>query len=176
VPVRLPPLRERTEDIPELVRHFFAQMSEEGLGYKVLDRAAMERLTEYSWPGNVRELENMVRRLSALYPDETIDLASVEQELGSPWISQSDAEPENESLGAAVEHHLSRYFAAHGDELPASGLYGRVLREIEKPLIRLTLQATGGNQIRAADLLGVNRNTLRKKIRDLEIAVVRGLK
>lgn len=176
VPVGLPPLRDRTEDIPELVRHFFAKVSEEGLGYKVLDRAAMDRLSEYSWPGNVRELENMVRRLSALYPEETIDLAAIEQELGSPWVSGMGAETETESLGMAVERHLARYFATHGDELPASGLYGRILREVEKPLIILTLSATGGNQIRAAELLGVNRNTLRKKIRDLDIEVVRGLK
>jgi two-component system, NtrC family, nitrogen regulation response regulator GlnG len=176
VPVGLPPLRDRTEDIPELVRHFFAQVSEEGLGYKVLDRAAMDRLGEYSWPGNVRELENMVRRLAALYPEETIDLGAIEQELGSPWVAEASVESAGESLGMAVEHHLSRYFATHGDELPASGLYGRVLREVEKPLITLTLSATGGNQIKAAELLGVNRNTLRKKIRDLDIEVVRGLK
>ena len=176
VPVGLPPLRDRTEDIPELVRHFFARVSEEGLGYKVLERAAMDRLTEYSWPGNVRELENMVRRLSALYPEETIDLAAIEQELGTPWVSEMGVETETESLGVAVERHLARYFATHGDELPASGLYGRILREVEKPLITLTLSATGGNQIRAAELLGVNRNTLRKKIRDLDIEVVRGLK
>lgn len=176
VPVALPPLRERTEDIPELIRHFFGRASEEGLGYKVLDRAAMDRLTEYSWPGNVRELENMVRRISALYPEETIDLAAIEQELSSTRGSDFGAASEDESLGVAVERHLARYFATHGDELPASGLYGRVMREVEKPLITLTLSATGGNQIRAADLLGVNRNTLRKKIRELDIEVVRGLK
>jgi two-component system, NtrC family, nitrogen regulation response regulator GlnG len=176
VPVRLPPLRERTEDIPELVRHFFAQVTEEGLGYKVLDRAAMARLAEYSWPGNVRELENMVRRLAALYPEDTIDLAAIEQEMGSPWISQTGGDAVNEGLGVAVERHLSRYFATHEDELPAGGLYERVLREIEKPLITLSLAATSGNQIRAAELLGLNRNTLRKKIRDLDIEVVRGLK
>ncbi|MEE2969174.1 MAG: nitrogen regulation protein NR(I) [Pseudomonadota bacterium] len=176
VPVGLPPLRDRTEDIPELVRHFFARVSEEGFSYKVLERAAMDRLTEYSWPGNVRELENMVRRLSALYPEETIDLAAIEQELGTPWVSEMGVETETESLGVAVERHLACYFATHGDELPPSGLYGRILREVEKPLITLTLSATGGNQIRAAELLGVNRNTLRKKIRDLDIEVVRGLK
>jgi len=176
VPVALPPLRERTEDIPELIRHFFGQASEEGLGYKVLDRAAMDRLTEYSWPGNVRELENMVRRISALYPEETIDLAVIEQELSSTRGVAPGAASEDESLGVAVERHLARYFATHGEELPASGLYGRVLREVEKPLITLTLSATGGNQIRAADLLWVNRNTLRKKIRELDIEVVRGLK
>ena len=79
-------------------------------------------------------------------------------------------------MGEAVERHLREYFAAHGDELPAAGLYGRVLREVERPLVTLALAATRGNQLRAASLLGVNRNTLRKKIRELDIEVVRGLK
>jgi two-component system nitrogen regulation response regulator GlnG len=81
-----------------------------------------------------------------------------------------------ESLGQAVARHLEEYFFAHKDELPASGLYERVLREVERPLIELSLAATRGNQIRAAKLLGLNRNTLRKKIRDLNIQVIRGLK
>jgi two-component system, NtrC family, nitrogen regulation response regulator GlnG len=81
-----------------------------------------------------------------------------------------------ESLGDAVERHVKRYFGAHGDSLPPSGVYDRVLREIERPLLALCLAATRGNQIRAAQLLGLNRNTLRKKIRELDIEVVRGLK
>src|SRR5262249_45068168 len=81
-----------------------------------------------------------------------------------------------EGLSSAVERHINDYFAAHKGELPAAGLYDRVLREIERPLILATLGATRGNQIRAAHLLGLNRNTLRKKIRELDIPVVRGLK
>jgi two-component system nitrogen regulation response regulator GlnG len=84
--------------------------------------------------------------------------------------------PANEGMGQAVERHLKEYFAAHKDGLPAGGLYDRVVREVERPLIALTLTATRGNQIKAAQLLGVNRNTLRKKIRELDIQVVRGLK
>ena len=80
------------------------------------------------------------------------------------------------SLGDSVERHLRDYFAAHKNELPASGLYDRVLREVERPLIELSLSATRGNQLKAAKLLGLNRNTLRKKIKDLDIEVVRGLK
>ena len=176
VPIRLPPLRERTEDIPELVRHFFAQVAAEGFGYKALDRPALERLGEHSWPGNVRELENLVRRLSVLYAEDTIGAAAIEQEIGSPWIADSPEGADNDSLGDAVERHLGSYFAAHSGELPANGLYDRVLKEVEKPLISIALSATKGNQIRAAELLGLNRNTLRKKIRDLDIEVVRGLK
>jgi two-component system, NtrC family, nitrogen regulation response regulator GlnG len=177
VPIRLPPLRERSEDIPALVRHFFQLAAAEGLPEKSVDGTAMDRLKAYRWPGNVRELENLVRRLAALYSQETIGLDVVEAELSDTAAPAEVAEePANEGLGAAVERHLREYFSAHRDGLPAAGLYDRVLREIEKPLISLSLGATRGNQIRAAQLLGLNRNTLRKKIRELDIQVTRGLK
>ncbi|HEX6978272.1 MAG TPA: sigma 54-interacting transcriptional regulator, partial [Alphaproteobacteria bacterium] len=177
VPIRLPPLRERTEDIPELVRHFLAQTANEGLPVKSLDAAAIERLKTYRWPGNVRELENLIRRLAALYSQETIGIDVIEAELAEVAPPPApEAVPVDDSLSAAVERQLRAYFAAHKDGLPAAGLYDRVLREVERPLITLSLAATRGNQIRAADLLGLNRNTLRKKIRDLDIQVIRGLK
>ncbi|MBX6368825.1 MAG: nitrogen regulation protein NR(I) [Rhodospirillales bacterium] len=177
VPIRLPPLRERREDIPALVRHFFQLAVQEGLPQKALDPAAMERLKSYRWPGNVRELENLVRRLAALHSEEVIGLDVIEAELAEAAPVPEAAEaPKSEGLSAAVERHLREYFSAHGKSLPAAGLYDRVLREIEKPLITLSLSATRGNQIRAAQLLGLNRNTLRKKIRELDIAVTRGLK
>jgi len=172
VPIRLPPLRERTLDIPELVRHFMGRAATEGLPPKILDAAAMERLKAYRWPGNVRELENLVRRLAALYSEEVIGVEVVEAELAD--VSPAAPEPEADGLGHSVERHLRTYFSAHGDTLPAPGLFDRVLREVEKPLITLTLEATRGNQIRAAEILGLNRNTLRKKIRELSIPVVRG--
>ena len=176
-PIRLPPLRERTSDIPALVRHFAAQAVREGLPTKRLDDAAMERLRTYRWPGNVRELENLVRRLAALYSQEMIGVGVIEGELGeTPTAADPTPTSPGEGLSAAVERHIKGYFAAHKGELPAAGLYDRVLREIERPLIVLTLGATRGNQIRAAHLLGLNRNTLRKKIRELDIPVVRGLK
>ncbi|HIJ64191.1 MAG TPA: nitrogen regulation protein NR(I) [Rhodospirillaceae bacterium] len=177
VPIRLPPLRERTEDIAELVRHFLVLAAAEGLPGKTIDSLAMERLKRHRWPGNVRELENMVRRLAALYSQEVIGIEVVEAELagGAPPVEASNP-LENEGLSSTVERHLRDYFAAHADGLPAAGVYDRVLREIERPLITLTLEATRGNQIKAAQVLGLNRNTLRKKIRDLDIQVVRGLK
>jgi two-component system, NtrC family, nitrogen regulation response regulator GlnG len=176
-PVRLPPLRERIADIAALVRHFTAQAAQEGLPYKRLDEQAMERLRSYRWPGNVRELENLVRRLAALYSQEVIGVAAVEAELGDvPAPTDAADSPDGEGLSAAVEHHIRGYFAAHKGGLPSAGLYDRVLREVERPLIVLTLGATRGNQIKAAHLLGLNRNTLRKKIRELDIPVVRGLR
>jgi two-component system nitrogen regulation response regulator GlnG len=123
----------------------------------------------------VRELENLARRLAALYPQETITGAVMDAELAQPALPAGGDEPRSdENLSSAVERHLSAYFGGFEDGLPPAGLYHRILREIEYPLLTAALAATRGNQIRAADLLGVNRNTLRKKIRDLDIQVFRG--
>ncbi len=173
VPLRLPPLRERSEDIPDLIRHFFAQIEREGLPAKQIDQAALERLKRHRWPGNVREVENLARRLAALYPQETITAAVIDAELSQPTLSPGDSYRGDENLANAVERYLAHYFSGFDEGLPPPGLYHRVLREVEAPLLTAALAATRGNQIRAADLLGVNRNTLRKKIRDLEIQVYR---
>lgn len=177
VPIRLPPLRERLEDIPDLVRHLFQVAAKEGLPKKSINVEALEALTAHDWPGNVRELENLTRRFAALYSDETITAEIVRSELATqrpPGSKHSEETRENLSL--AVQRHLERYFDGHSGSLPPHGLYDRVLREVERPLIALCLKATRGNQIKASELLGVNRNTLRKKIRELDIEVVRGVK
>jgi two-component system, NtrC family, nitrogen regulation response regulator GlnG len=174
VPIRLPPLRERSEDLPDLVRHFFALAEREGLPRKAVEPGAMDALKRYRWPGNVRELENLVRRLSALYPQETIAEEIIEAELDQRSIATEKNEgPTEVPLSRAVERHLQSYFAGFGASLPPPGLYHRLLREVEYPLLAAALEATNGNQIKAAELLGVNRNTLRKKIRDLEVQVIR---
>jgi two-component system nitrogen regulation response regulator GlnG len=175
VPLRLPPLRERIEDVPDLMRHFLTMVSREGLPLKQIDQAGLDRLKKHRWPGNVRELENLARRLAALYPQETITGAVLENELSQPSLPASggDAQGGAENLTLSVERHLNTYFAGFNDQLPPAGLYHRILREVEYPLISAALAATRGNQIRAAELLGLNRNTLRKKIRDLDIQVFR---
>ena len=140
VPMRLPPLRERTEDVPLLARHFLSQAKAKGLPAKTLTAEAVERLKEYPWPGNVRELENLMRRLAALYPQETIgeDVIGAELAEAAPPAAPATAAPaEPESMAQSVERHLRAYFASHKDGLPASGVYDRVIAEVERPLIRL---------------------------------------
>ncbi len=176
VPIRIPPLRQRAEDIPELVGHFLAQSAEEGLQLKSLSPASMDRLKAHRWPGNVRELENLVKRIVALYNEPVIGPDVIEMELAGASAARAAEEGQPTTLAGTIERHLRDYFDSHNGQLPPRGLYDRVLRELERPLISLTLAATRGNQVKAAEILGLNRNTLRKKIRDLEIGVVRGVK
>jgi len=177
VPIRLPPLRERLEDIPVLARHFLDKAKESGLPAKSLDSSAIERLRQHRWPGNVRELENLMRRLAALYAQETIGEEAIGTELMESGIdADQPLSPGNpEPLALAVERHIKQFLAASRDGMPMRDIYDQVIAEVERPLIQMTLSATRGNQIKAASMLGLNRNTLRKKIRDLDISVVRGI-
>ncbi len=176
VPIRIPPLRQRSEDIPELISHFLTQGVSEGLPSKALEPAAIDRLKTHRWPGNVRELENMMKRMVALYNEPVIGVDVVEMELAGAASQQVTDGGEPATLSGTIERHLREYFDGHNGALPPRGLYDRVLRELERPLISLTLVATRGNQVKAAEVLGLNRNTLRKKIRELDIGVMRGSK
>jgi two-component system nitrogen regulation response regulator GlnG len=172
-PLRLPPLRDRTEDIPDLARAFLLRANREGLPAKTIDAGALDRLKLHRWPGNVRELENLIRRVCALYGEDLITARIVERELveHTPAV---EGQQGPETLSQLVERKLAAYFADEPDGLPPPGLYDRVLEEVERPLIQLTLSATRGNQLRAAEILGLNRNTLRKKIQDLGVEMSRG--
>jgi two-component system nitrogen regulation response regulator GlnG len=169
VPLRLPPLRARPDDIAELGRHFLERAVAEGLPRKTLDSTAIEWMRGYAWPGNVRELENLMRRLAALAREDVITAAVVEDGFGEDRSFAPPPGGQGASLAASVEDHIARYFAVFGDDLPPDGIYDRILAEIERPLLGVTLAATRGNQIQAAKLLGINRNTLRKKLTDLDI-------
>ncbi len=174
VTVKVPTLRERVDDIPLLAEHFLARAERDGLAPRRFTDDAMELIRAYSWPGNVRQLENMVRRLAVTASEELVTRDEVATVLGSqPAVEPLVGGGEGEKLSASVGKHLRRYFDLHGGALPPPGLYARILREMEAPLIEIALDATGGNQAKCADLLGINRNTLRKKITDLDIRVTR---
>lgn len=164
VPIHLPPLRERREDIEVLSQHFLAQAGDDGLPRRQLTADAVEALEKRNWRGNVRELRNVIYRVALMARDDVIDAANfgdiVGQEAFAP--AQSNA-PSEEGLGHAVIHWL-------GQQKPASGtVYAQALAAFEKPLIEHALGETSGNQLRAAKLLGINRNTLRKRIGELSI-------
>lgn len=218
----LPPLRDRVDDIGELVDHFLRLYQPpsaiKSTGGRQISASAKAALATHSWPGNVRELENFVKRLLVLYSQSDIGVSVVDRELNvlrdaqlsakerskdyfSPadylkqqrprnvdgnergrmdvgenrWRNSNPQVRDAGTLSDSVETHLRQYFAAHGDDLPPPGLYHRILRELERPLFELSLAATKGNQIKTAELLGLNRNTVRKKLRDLDIDVVRGV-
>ncbi|MCA0434110.1 MAG: nitrogen regulation protein NR(I) [Proteobacteria bacterium] len=177
VPLRLPPLRDRLEDVPDLVRHFLSRATAEGLPAKEFSQAALEKLVAYKWPGNIRELENLVKRLLAMEVQDIVSADAVERELEAhasiAQASNSNSLPQ--TLPEFMEQHLTAYFQSYGSALPPPGLYERILAEVEPPLLRASLAATHGNQLRAADLLGINRNTLRSKLRERNVIPVRGL-
>jgi len=172
VTIAVPPLRERIEDIPLLADHFLKNSAGQTGADRSISPEAVNLLRKFSWPGNVRQLENLTRRLVVTSPQDVINVTETVAALDhQPVLDASNGVGAN--LTDCVEAHLSRYFGLHGGVLPPNGLHGRILQEVERPLIEISLEATGGNQAKCADLLGINRNTLRKKITDLEIRVTR---
>jgi len=174
VTLTLPPLRERIDDIPLLAEHFLARQVRAGSVKRVLSPRAADLLKAARWPGNVRQLEALVTRVALTASAEEIGGTEIETALaGQPAAGRLGAPGAGERLSDSVRAHLKRYFDLHGGELPPPGLYQRILREVEAPLIEIGLDATGGNQARCAELLGLNRNTLRKKITLLDLEVTR---
>ena len=172
IPLNLPLLRERAEDIPELCNHFLKLSSlKEGLTQKTIVPNGIELLKRQQWRGNIRELKNFIQRLVVLSPDEIINEDLVKNQLNEFIDNDKEDDYSVEGLSMSVEKHLLRYFELHGSSLPPPGLYNRILKEIEYPLIALSLNSSKGNQLKASKLLGINRNTLRKKINELDINV-----
>ncbi|MBV1866373.1 MAG: sigma-54 dependent transcriptional regulator, partial [Marinosulfonomonas sp.] len=156
----VPSLRERVEDIPLLADHFLARAERDGLTLRRFSDDALDLIRTYSWPGNVRQLENTIRRLAVTSSVEVIGRTEIEFVMGNqPAMDPVDGGGPNEKLSASITRHLRRYFDLHGGVLPPPGLYQRILREVELPLLEISLDATGGNQAKCADLLGINRNT-----------------
>ncbi len=170
IPVFLPPLRERTEDIPLLCDYFLRKLAQElGAPQKKISSQAMKPLTVNRWAGNVRELENLLKRAAILSGNATL----TEQDF-APFLGKSSQETAKEMEEMGLEELIStklKTFLSQTQNLEMTDLYETLLEMVERPLIRMVLQQTGNNQIRAAKVLGINRNTLRKKIRGLKIAV-----
>jgi len=169
VPINLAPLRERREDIPSLVEYFLERACAElEIPTKQCAPEAMDLLCSYGWPGNVRELENTIKRGVILSGDPLLTTA----DFGGLTNRQETihAMPQEQSLEALVEAKLRS--SMNGiEKLDKGDIYDRVLEQVERPLIRFVLEKTRGNQVRAADIMGINRNTLRKKISELGIAI-----
>lgn len=176
VTIKVPALRERVEDIQLLADHFLARAERDGLPLRRFSDEALDMIRNYLWPGNVRQLENTIRRLVVTSAEDDISCSETEAVLGSQPAMEQLYGSEEEKLSASVAKHVRRYFDLHGSALPPPGLYQRILREIESPLIEIALDATNGNQAKCAELLGINRNTLRKKTAELDIRVTRSRK
>ena len=177
VNINLPPLRDRVGDIPDLTKHFLQQSVLSGMAKKVISTKAIQLLQNAPWTGNIRELENFINSLVVLISDEEITPNHIEENLNLiPSVNSNELDSDNGKLSSSVEKHIKKYFDQQGKNLPPQGLYNRILKEIELPLIALSLSATRGNQIKTSELLGINRNTLRKKIKDLDIVVTRSKK
>jgi len=166
VPIELPPLRDRADDIEALSRHFLARAAGEGLPRRQLSLAGAALLARQPWRGNVRELRNFVFRLALLARDEVIDVGTIE-----PLLASEAGQPARGGEGAAGPLDLASavdHWLVEADP-PAGRLYDDALAAFEKPLFLHALSRTGGNQLRAAQLLGINRNTLRKRLSELDI-------
>jgi two-component system nitrogen regulation response regulator GlnG len=169
VPLELPPLRERREDIPSLVDFFLAKAGEDyGTAATGLTKEAMALLYNYAWPGNVRELENIIQRAALLSPDALLNAADFPSLVVGHTSSGNNA-----SLEGLINQKLQSALAQI-DLQDMNNLYDMVLHQMERPLINIVLEKTRGNQVKAAEVLGINRNTLRKKIQMLNIAAKRG--
>lgn len=166
VPIELPPLRERREDIEALAQHFLSMAAEDGLPRRQISPDAIRQLEQRGWRGNVRELRNVVYRLALMAREDVIDGPSIGDIIGDEAPasgSGADGNGASGGIGAALAIWL-------GEENPAAGtIYRRALAVFERPLIEHALNRTGGNQLRAAELLGINRNTLRKRIAELDL-------
>jgi len=173
IPINLPPLRDRLDDLDALVTHFLSLSPKKGLSAKRFSDAALKRMRGYHWPGNVRELENMVMRLCVLSAGDAISADDVDGAIRLSGGSVDVLTAQDQGLGAMISDHLDVYFRSLGSATGALDLHARLIREVERPLIKKVLDVTGGNQIQASQILGLNRNTLRQRIRDLDIEIVK---
>ena len=167
----VPPLRDRLEDVKLLANLICKRLSDEFGINKTLQTEAVDRLQDWNWPGNLRELIFVIRRLFVNADSNEITVSEVLTEISK--LQNDSSEDKKTSLGQSAKYHIEKYFNSIGDDLPSSGLFDKILREVEKPLIYATMRRTSGNQIKASEILGINRNTLRKKIKQLNLPLSR---
>jgi len=163
VPIHLPPLRERHDDIEALARHFLQQAAKEGLPRRQLTAEAGELLSRQPWRGNVRELKNFIYRLALLAREDVVDAEALAPMLEQAPRASAESGEGGQGLDAAVEQWLAT------TRPPAGTIYHAALAAFERPLFEAVLRDTGGNQLRAAQQLGINRNTLRKRLSELSL-------
>lgn len=171
VPLRLPPLRNRTEDIKLLLTHFLQVSALNGLPQKQISDGALEILENHSWPGNVRELENFVKRSAVLIDEEIISKKHILNLLSYSEEIKEYEHSNHINFSSLISYFIDKYFADHSIGFSPDNLYAKIMDEVERPLIEKTLENTNGNQIKAAEILGLNRNTLRKKINTHSISI-----
>ncbi len=166
VPIALPALRERRSDVALLAHHFLDRAAAEGLPRRSLSDSALQALRGHGWPGNVRELENLMRRLAVLARDEVIDEAAIRAMIGAVLPAGEAADLD---IAAALRTLGERMARERPGALDDGTLYEHVIGEVERPLIEIMLARHGHNQLRAARAIGINRNTLRKRLDTLGI-------
>jgi len=169
VPIRLPALRERTGDVPLLARHFLELAAQHGLPRKTLSEEAAALLELHDWPGNVRELQNLMQRLTVLTRDKEIGVEHISEVLTISRAAAGGMRIGSNDLREAVSRWAKDQLAVGRNGALTENLHEQLLAVIEPVLLGETLAALDGNQIRAAATLGMNRNTLRKKLTHYDI-------
>jgi len=165
IPVNIPPLRDRKDDIPELAEHLMQEAATElSMQPPIILDESLELLSSHDWPGNVRELKNVMRRLAVLTPGATITISDVALSLGNHVAG----EPREEKLAEAVTRCMKHYFDQLGYGRPVD-LHSHLLEQVEPALFSLVMRRVKGNQIKASEMLGLNRNTVRKKLKQYKI-------
>ena len=168
VPIYSPPLRDRIEDIPELAEHFLSNADKSGLPIKKINNTAINCLMNYSWPGNVRELENFLLRVCALYSEDILSEEIINFELRQTKLDNDNVDKED------LSSIIDSYFSNNLNKLLKDNnknIHSDIISEVEKSIIQNVMIITKGNQLKASEILGLNRNTLRKKIGDLNINI-----
>ena len=170
--INVPALRFRISDIDELITSYIKKSRNSSHDSTIFEDGAIDLLKDYYWPGNVLQLNNVLAYLLMHETDKFISKNRIRKSLDSqPKFGVLDEV--GKRLSDIVEYHVKKYFDGHGGLLPPKGVYQRIIKELETPIIEVSLRACKGNQLKCAELLGLNRNTLRKKVKNINIDVAK---